>query len=67
MSREVTEMDRDGTMTATKVEETVTGIAMTTGTAESLIEEVCCACLDLVLGLRCLIPLCISYCSASCS
>lgn len=53
MSQIVTEMGQGGTMTAMMEEETATGIAMTTGTAETTIEEVSrCACLDLVLGFR---------------
>lgn len=52
MSRIVTEMGRGGTMTAMTEEEIATGIVMTTGTAETLIEEVCySACLEPVARL----------------
>lgn len=47
MSRIVTEMGHGGTMTAMTEEEIATGIVMTTGTAETSIEEVCySACLE---------------------
>lgn len=53
MSRIVTEMGHGGTMTAMTEEETATGIAMMTGTAETTIEEVGHgASVDLVLGFR---------------
>lgn len=41
MSQIVTEMDHAGTTTVMTEEETATGIAMMTGTAETMIEEVC--------------------------
>lgn len=51
MSRIVTEMGHGGTMTAMMEGETDTGIAMMTGTEETLIEEVChSAGFPLVLG-----------------
>lgn len=51
MSRIVTEMGHGGTMTAMMAEETATGIGMTTGTAETMIEEVCrSACLNPAFG-----------------
>lgn len=51
MSRIVTEMVHGATMTAMMEEETATGIAMTTGTAGTMTEEVCSsACSHVMLS-----------------